>query len=117
MTTRILVLDDNETFRSMMRIALRREGYAVKLDDGTGTLDTWIGFSPDVVLCDWYFGALDGSRLLPILLGALPRAKVLVMSGGDVAEEAKQAGAHGFVMKPLGLEVLLDRIEGLLGTG
>jgi len=101
---RILVVDDEENLRLVLRTLLKRQGYEVETaasgEEALGMVDT---FGPDVILTDVRMPKMGGLDLLSTLQAKGNEATVIVMSAYgsiDVALEAIKAGAYDYVQKP-----------------
>jgi two-component system response regulator AtoC len=101
---RILVVDDEENLRLVLRTVLKRQGYEVETaasgDEALALVDT---FGPDVILTDVRMPKMGGLDLLAMLQAKGNEATVIVMSAyGNVemALEAIKAGAYDYVQKP-----------------
>ncbi len=101
---RILVVDDEENIRLVLRTLLRKHGYEVETADSgetaLGMVDT---FGPDVILTDVRMPKMGGLDLLAMLKAKQHPATVIVMSAFgnvDLALEAMKAGAYDYVSKP-----------------
>jgi two-component system, NtrC family, response regulator AtoC len=101
---RVLVVDDEENIRVVLRTLLRRHGYEVETaGSGEEALALVEGFGPDYVLTDVRMPKMGGLDLLATLRAKNHPATVIVMSAyGNVelAIEAIQAGAYDYVQKP-----------------
>jgi two-component system response regulator AtoC len=101
---RVLVVDDEENIRLVLRTLLRKHGYEVEVADGgeaaLALVDT---FGPDVILTDVRMPKMGGLDLLATLKAKQYPATVIVMSAYgniDLALEAMKAGAYDYVGKP-----------------
>ncbi len=101
---RVLVVDDEENLRLVLRTLLRRHGYEVETaasgEEGLALVDS---FGPDVVLTDVRMPKMGGLDLLETLRAKGNDATVIVMSAYgnmDMAIEAMKAGAYDYVQKP-----------------
>ncbi|MEB2311760.1 MAG: sigma-54 dependent transcriptional regulator [Sorangiineae bacterium] len=101
---RVLVVDDEENLRLVLRTLLRRHGYEVETaasgEEALGLVDS---FGPDVVLTDVRMPKMGGLDLLATLKAKGNDATVIVMSAYgnlDLAIEAMTAGAYDYVQKP-----------------
>ncbi|MCC6644196.1 MAG: sigma-54-dependent Fis family transcriptional regulator [Polyangiaceae bacterium] len=101
---RVLVVDDEENIRVVLRTLLRRVGYEVELaENGERALALAGTFDPDVILTDVRMPRLSGLDLLGALKAKGSQATVIVMSAFgsvDLALEAMKAGAYDYVPKP-----------------
>ncbi len=101
---RVLVVDDEENLRVVLRTLLRRHGYEVETaSSGEEALALVDGFGPDYVLTDVRMPKMGGLDLLATLRAKGNDATVIVMSAYgnlDLAIEAMKAGAYDYVQKP-----------------
>ena len=101
---RVLVVDDEENIRLVLRTLLKKHGYEVELaDSGEAALAALDAFDPDVILTDVRMPRMGGLDLLGALKARQHLATVIVMSAYgnvDLAIEAMKAGAYDYVGKP-----------------
>jgi len=101
---RVLVVDDEENIRLVLRTLLRKHGYEVEVaDNGEAALALVESFGPDVILTDVRMPKMGGLDLLATLRAKQSAATVIVMSAYgnvDLALEAMKAGAYDYVGKP-----------------
>jgi two-component system response regulator AtoC len=100
----VLVVDDEENLRLVLRTLLRRHGYEVETaPTGEEALSLVDSFGPDVVLTDVRMPKMGGLDLLATLKAKGNEATVIVMSAYgnmDLALEAMKGGAYDYVQKP-----------------
>src|SRR3954471_17290045 len=101
---RVLVVDDEENLRLVVRTFLKRSGYEVEAaEDADRALELVESFGPDVILTDVRMPKRGGLDLLATLKAKGNEATVIVMSAYgnvDLALEAMKAGAYDYVQKP-----------------
>jgi two-component system response regulator AtoC len=101
---RVLVVDDEENLRVVLRTLLKRHGYEVETAaGGEEALALVDSFGPDFVLTDVRMPKMGGLDLLSTLSAKGNAATVIVMSAygnTDLAIEAMKAGAYDYVQKP-----------------
>jgi two-component system response regulator AtoC len=101
---RVLVVDDEENIRLVLRTLLKKQGYEVEVaDGGEAALKALDSFDPDVILTDVRMPRMGGLDLLATLKAKQHPATVIVMSAYgnvDLAIEAIKAGAYDYVSKP-----------------
>jgi two-component system response regulator AtoC len=101
---RVLVVDDEENIRLVLRTLLKKQGYEVEVaDSGEAALAALEAFDPDVILTDVRMPRMGGLDLLGALKAKQHTATVIVMSAYgnvDLAIEAMKAGAYDYVSKP-----------------
>jgi two-component system response regulator AtoC len=103
-TNRILLIDDEENFRHMLSVILKKRGYDVETAsngiDGLKKIDTG---SYDTVLCDIRMPQMDGLEFLKEAQKAGAEATIIMMSAYgtlDTAIEAMKLGAYDYISKP-----------------
>jgi DNA-binding response OmpR family regulator len=115
-TPRILVCDDNEMGRRLLRRMLTRRGYLVEeAIDGESTIEAVEQCSPDLVLLDLRLPDLDGSEVLRQLrceydAAELPIIMVSAEHDGEVVAGCLSLGACDYVTKPIHAGILHARI-------
>src|SRR5579872_3180238 len=101
---RVLVVDDEENIRLVLRTLLKKHGYDVEVaEGGEAALAALDSFDPDVILTDVRMPKMGGLDLLATLKAKQHPATVIVMSAYgsiDMALEAMKAGAYDYVSKP-----------------
>jgi two-component system, NtrC family, response regulator AtoC len=101
---RVLVVDDEENIRLVLRTLLKKHGYEVEVaDSGESALVMVDTFGPDVILTDVRMPKMGGLDLIATLKAKQHPATVIVMSAYgnfDLALDAMKAGAYDYVGKP-----------------
>lgn len=122
--TRILIADDHEMFRDLLRLAVRtRPDLEIvgEAGDGPSAVAMTARVSPDVVLLDYRMPDVgDFAALLRDLHAACAGARVIVLSGFasvDIARAASEGGARGYVLKATRLRGVFDAIETVRAGG
>lgn len=119
----ILVVDDDRTARELMVAALEPLGRrVVTCGSAAAALQEIAADPPGMVLTDRRLGATDGLDLVRAIKGdpSTSRIPVIVVSGDVSAGAAKQAldaGAEGYLLKPVPLAALLREVERWLRPG
>ncbi|HTY23597.1 MAG TPA: PAS domain S-box protein [Desulfomonilaceae bacterium] len=108
--TKVLVVDDEESIRNLMRMTLELDGYEVLLaQDGPTGLKMFEKESPDVVLLDVRLPGMGGIEVLTRIKALDPDSEVIIVTGhGDMemATECLRREASNFLTKPISEEVL-----------
>src|SRR5512138_3862139 len=96
MKHKILLVDDQEEFRSVLSESLAAQGYEVMQAANGAALKAMLGEAQaDVVLLDLKLPDADGLDLLSILKQAWPETEVIVLSGYGTLELAVEATKRG----------------------
>ncbi len=121
--TTILIADDNEDLRDMLRQLLESQGYSVmEAADGGEAAETAIRERPALVLMDLGMPGMDGLSAVAEIRSRVPAAEteILIVSAYDRLEyrtEAVAAGCGGFITKPIDPTALLKAVRLLLRQG
>jgi serine/threonine protein kinase len=116
----LLVVDDSEINRDMLRRRLERKGYTVvTAENGEQALELVARDPIDLVLLDVMMPGLSGLDVLRIMRGTptgkdMPVIMATARSDSTDIVEALDAGANDYVIKPLDLPVVIARIEAQL---
>jgi len=101
---RILIVDDEESFRNVLTVILRKEGYEVEgATNGEEGLNKISSAAFDHVLCDIRMPQMDGLEFLRESQKAGAEVPVIMMSAYgtvDTAIEAMKLGAYDYISKP-----------------
>jgi type II secretory ATPase GspE/PulE/Tfp pilus assembly ATPase PilB-like protein/CheY-like chemotaxis protein len=117
----VLLVEDEEQLRRVMKDLLQREGYQVaEARDGIQALDEVDRFAPDVIILDLNLPGLDGYGVLSQLRSRPATREIPVMvltAKGDEDNEVRvfELGADDFVTKPFRARSLTARLEAVLG--
>lgn len=111
-TTRptVLVVDDDESIRYVIREAFQSVGFTVvEAESGLLGLDSLDEQAPSVVLLDIMMPGIDGFQVMKYLAQFGVKVPVLAMSalGPRVEERARELGADGFIAKPFDIRELV----------
>jgi two-component system, NtrC family, nitrogen regulation response regulator NtrX len=115
---RILVVDDEEGIRHVLRQVLEYEGHEVRVAAGGGeALTLYESFSPDLTFLDVKMARMDGLEVLGRIREMDGDALVVMISGHgsiETAVEATRRGAYDFLEKPLDTDRILVTIRNAL---
>lgn len=117
----ILVIEDDEDVRYMLRLVLEFEGFRTSgASDGLEALKRLrAGESPSAMVLDLRLPRMSGVDFLKTVRADpdLEKIPVLVLSGDSAAEqEAFALEVADFLSKPVDMDVLVDRVSGLSST-
>ena len=115
----ILVVDDDESLRAVIRTILEEVGHRV--DDchsGATAIERHRSAAADLVVTDLVMPDGDGLWLIREITQHFPRTKVIAISGGGrtagLLDEALALGAHRILTKPFTAEALIESVNELL---
>ena len=119
--TTVLLVEDEEQLRRVMKDLLEREGYRVaEARDGVQALDQVDRLAPDVIILDLNLPGIDGYSVLSQIRSrpATRTIPVVVLTAkGDEDNEVRvfELGADDFITKPFRAKALSARLEAVLG--
>jgi NarL family two-component system response regulator LiaR len=117
---RVVIADDDATFRSSVRAALQDAGIVViaEADNGRDAIDLALHFRPDVVLMDVVMVGMDGISATRAIAGRAPEVMVVLLTSSQDTELAMvglRAGADGHLVKGLELDELVAAVRSAAG--
>lgn len=116
----ILIVEDDEKSRRLMKDVLEHQGYAVmETDQGEVGLDLIRKCHPQLVLMDIHLPGISGLEAIREIRGdaeiaGTPVIAVTASVMGNVREKIHAAGFDGFEPKPLNLKAFLGTIRRLV---
>ena len=119
---RLLVVDDDNQVRSMLRLTLEREGYDVmEATDGFEAIEQFRQSPFDLIITDIIMPGLEGFETIQRLRAESPEVKIIAISGGGrlapegYLEVAENLGALKAFTKPVDHDELLATVRELVG--
>ncbi|MDO5377775.1 MAG: response regulator transcription factor [Clostridia bacterium] len=118
---RLLIVEDDQALREILRRRLERDGYAVDAcRDGIEGLDFALSAPYDGIVLDIMLPGMDGISILTALRARGFSGGVLLLTARDAIEDRVRgldAGADDYVVKPFSLDELSARLRALLRKG
>ncbi|MGH2935488.1 MAG: response regulator transcription factor [Gaiellaceae bacterium] len=114
---RVLVIDDDDDIRGLVRTLLERAGAVVyDAPDGREGLREFHARRPDLVILDVSMPAMDGWQVLDRIRDMSDCPVIMLTARADELERVRglQAGADDYVIKPFGKQELVARVQALL---
>lgn len=120
----ILVVDDDDQVRKMLRISLQLAGYSVVVaSDGRRGIKLQRLEPADLIITDILMPNKEGFQTITELRQEFPETKIVAISGGsdtvrteDFLNIATKLGANCALQKPVERTILLDVLEKLLAS-
>ena len=115
----ILILDDDEVVRRLLRVMLEGGGYlTLEASEGAEALRLLREARPDLILVDWNMPGMSGIQFVVTLRkqAEMP-VPFIILTGTDPLEIEKQIealGASSYLPKPFTREELLQKVETVL---
>ncbi len=114
----VMIVDDDEVIRSLLRSTLPDEGYdLLEAENGEQALEIADAREPALVLLDWRMPGSSGEEVLSALKQQYPDVAVIVLTADPeekVRTLAESLGADVFMAKPFSPLQLLGCVERLL---
>jgi DNA-binding response OmpR family regulator len=119
---KVLIVDDSAQIRTLMKNILAAAWTidARECGDGRAAVEA-LGWRPDIVLVDYEMRPMDGVAFTQLLrrggTPADPRTPVVMMTGHADREHvmaARKAGVDGFIVKPLTIGAVIERVQAAL---
>lgn len=116
----VLIVEDVDDARFLMRLELERLGYLVlEAEDGEKAIELAQRERPDIILMDLSLPVMDGIAATQAIranqeLHGVPVIAVTAHHETDFRENAKAAGFDAYVTKPIDIPWLSELIKGLL---
>jgi two-component system, OmpR family, phosphate regulon response regulator PhoB len=120
MTTRILIVEDEESLAIMLRYNLEKEGFAVETTAHGDDADLRIKENPpDLAVIDWMLPGLSGIELVRRLRMRSETKQlpiIMLTARGEESERLRgfSTGADDYIVKPFSVPELLARVQALL---
>ena len=112
--TRILVVDDEDTIRTVLTKYLRTRGFEVEaVETGDAAIEAVSLTRFDLMLCDVRMPGMSGTEIVPAVLRIDPDIGIVMLSAVNDAPTATEAMARGvldYLTKPIELQKLYDAI-------
>jgi two-component system, chemotaxis family, chemotaxis protein CheY len=119
---KVLVVDDQQTMRSLVRTGLQQLGFRDirECADGEDALRALLVGTTHLVISDYNMPKLDGLGLLRAIRAHPPiRNTPYIMLTGradkELVQRAVQFGVNNYLVKPFTVETLKNKIEGVFG--
>ncbi|MCB4204385.1 response regulator transcription factor [Deferribacterales bacterium Es71-Z0220] len=120
MSSKILIIEDEEDLREILKFNLEKEGFQVEaVQDANYGLMILEEFIPDIILLDLMLPGLKGQqflkliksnsmfRLVPVIIVSAKNSETDIVS-------ALESGAEDFITKPFSIKILIAKIKVIL---
>ena len=117
MAKKIVIVDDSESIREVVSFTLENAGYDVLIgEDGEDAIKFFDGRDIDLLITDLYMPKVDGIQLIKNIREKeeyqhLPILFLTTESQKEKKQEAKSAGATGWIIKPFVPDKLLSAVS------
>ncbi len=112
---RILVVDDDENIRKVLKTILEDEGYAVdEAEDAKKAIEKSRRHVYNLALIDIRLPDMEGVELLTRMKDAVPKMRKIIITGYPTLQNAIEAvnrGADAYILKPFDMDKVLATIK------
>lgn len=121
MNAKILIVDDSSLARRTMRRLLEELGHTVdEASDGAQALERYFLNQPDLVVLDMVMTGMYGLEVLAKMRELNPNVRVIIATADiqtSTRDQARAAGAAGFVNKPVSKQEMTATVNTILAGG
>jgi len=116
---KVLVVDDDATLRSLVRVRLKKYGFEViEAGNGKAAVDCYVRVDPDIILMDANMPGMDGFEATRILKdmtidNPIPILMVSGLEDDESVDKAFSAGATEYITKPICWPLLIHRLKNI----
>lgn len=116
---KVLVVDDDATLRSLVRVRLKKFGFEViEAGNGKAAVDCYVRVDPDIILMDANMPGMDGFEATRILKdmtidNPIPILMVSGLEDDESVDKAFSAGATEYITKPICWPLLIHRLKNI----
>ena len=116
---KVLVVDDQDTYRRYLKLELEDEGHEVRTaGSGHEAIDVGTDFKPDVLVVDWMLkDDYDGLDVTNAIRQVVPSLKTVMITGypsAELKQKAAQSRIARFVKKPFTLADIVENVRAVL---
>lgn len=115
MMKKALVVDDSAYNRTLLAAILRKKNLQIEMaEDGEQAVQKFLEFNPDIVFLDYMMPKKNGVEALAEMKKSNPRVigiMLTAISGEEDVNSAKNAGANGYLLKPVDIQKLYEILK------
>ena len=122
MNTTILIVDDDEKNRKLLKYILNNSGYhTLEVADGESALAEVRKSLPDLILMDYRLPGMDGIATAKSLKSEEKTTKIPIIMvtasamGGDKERILKESGCEAYISKPINIYEVLEIVKKYIG--
>jgi DNA-binding NtrC family response regulator len=119
-TIKILIVDDEIEFAEPLSQRITKRNFDCKTASGVEEALVLLahGWLPEVVILDLHMPGHDGLAALDIIKSKSPNSRFIMLTGHpsvDSGQEGMKKGLFDYLMKPVSIDVLVEKIEEATG--
>jgi len=117
----IVIIDDSRVALRLAKKALEGAGHTVQTMEDPGDFDPHEGIPPNLLLVDINMPQFYGDDVVAYIRAEWSLAAPILLFSNvpedELKERAENCGADGYISKNWGLDILVTKVNGLLGAG
>jgi DNA-binding NarL/FixJ family response regulator len=118
MDARVLIADDHELYRKVLRLTLETAGFTVVEEISTGrqAIEATLRLEPDILLLDIAMPDMDGFAALPVIKYLRPETKVVIhtsLATPEIIDRAKKLGADALIPKNVERKQFIEALQAI----
>ncbi len=117
MAKKILIVEDDDNIRELLRLYLEREGYEIlEAENGAAGMSRWKADQPDLILLDMMMPVMDGWQVCrEIRESGSTTPIIMITAKGETMEKVTglEMGADDYIVKPLEMQEVVARVRAL----
>ncbi|MCE1241077.1 MAG: response regulator [Azonexaceae bacterium] len=111
----VVIVDDNDMMRTVLRAMLRSERYDIvgEARNGVQAVEMAGRLKPDIVCMDVLMPEKNGIEAMAEIKAERPETEIIMITGSadpDTVQEAIMNGAAGFIIKPFNAARVIDTL-------
>ncbi len=115
MSKKILIVEDDDNIRELLRLYLEREGFEIsEAENGAVGLSTWKAENPDMMLLDVMMPVMDGWQVCKeIRASGSTMPIIMITAKGETMDKVSglELGADDYIVKPLEMREVIARVR------
>ena len=114
MAKKILIVEDEENIRELLRLYLEREGYEIcEAANGVEGLKLWKSGNPDMLLLDVMMPMMDGWQVCRAIREESTVPIIMLTAKGETSDRVSglEMGADDYIVKPLEMREVVARVR------
>lgn len=118
---RLLLIDDSEYARELLKLILEEGGHVVvgEAANGIEGVEKYMTLKPDLVILDMIMPRLNGLHTLQAIRAFDKDARVLIISADNQDEHIRKTvkeGADGYISKPYKKQAVIEEVSDIIGS-
>lgn len=119
MDARVLIADDHELYRKVLKLALEAAGFVVVEEISTGrqAIEATLRQEPHILLLDIAMPDMDGFAALPVIKFLRPETRIVLhtsLTNPEIKDRARELGADALIPKNVDKDQLIEALRAIL---